>query len=169
MDNPWRVVSKRGVANNRYEKISVGPNCWLRAIVRGREDLKGAVAGTLYYIKAERQFAMIVGGQLLTGNIGHIYPPGSRDLVGVKMCRFKANCQRASCRFYHPGGQRNFTTDAWCYAPAADTHYRARNRRRIGAVQNLATDLSALTPADFDNLRAQTFHDILVMMVAFQN
>lgn len=122
--------------------------------------------GNLYYITYINHFAIIIGGQLLHGNIGHIYCDTSTP-EKIKDCKFRDGCnKRNQCDYYHDpllfaGSRdiRNFVATSWTYCRGAAG--KAKTVRRIGDREHLETDLAAITNEECDRFRDQVMHDIL--------
>lgn len=130
----------------------------------------------LCFVQAWNHFAIRLGDHLLHGNIGSIYPAGTRRPCRVKHCN--GGCS-GSCPYYHdpalPSGAgkkeiRNFVADSFAYRPLIPLDGGARfGRRRFGSAGSLRADLATLAPAEVRRFLDQVAHDLVCAAVLLHN
>ena len=90
-----QVISK----SNNYIKVPISSSYSLEAIpVDSFTEVKPT--GNLYYIERTNHFAIRCNETLIHGNIGIIYT-NEKLPEKIKNCRFKENCVKVDCDYYH--------------------------------------------------------------------
>lgn len=189
--------SGKSMARACPEDVDVGGNQGLcvKAVVlpetcRTEEQVLRAIRGpALCYVPAWDHFAVRLGRHLLHGNIGRIYPPGTRFPVGVKTCA-KRKCTDPSCTYYHnparlcgsnsssdeacrplPLHIRSHIADGFVYhsrseAPRRPVPYGGRH---FGDVSALALDMISLRKEEVERFLDQVAHDLVCAAVILEN
>lgn len=158
------------------EAMVLSESCTSVASVR--DAIRGPM---LCYVPAWGHFALRLGGGLLHGNVGNIFPDGERKPCGVAECR-KKSCRDPECSYYHdpalwagheggiaPGRRaplsvRNYMAGSFGYqkppgaVPGAPARYGVR---RFGSASSLGVDLLRLGPAEVRRFLDQVAHDVV--------
>jgi hypothetical protein len=93
------------------------------------------------------------------------------------MCKADSKCTKPLCKYVHTDpddntivpkskDKRNFIAGSWLYSPPVTiTKTPLRSHRKFGSIENIETDISALTHEDGDQFLAQTMHDLLCSLL----
>lgn len=166
--------------------ISIGAVVLPMSVKSHKNVFRMVDAGDIYYVPSWKQFAFRVGPCVLHANLGNIsqgMPPKTagpikrRTLTRIKNCHRRmcsGHVHDAKCQYYHDpedypssSDTRNYIADAWCYTPS--TSPARYGTRRIGSVEFLRSDLSAISYADARRFLDQTAHDIICSLILWQH
>jgi hypothetical protein len=124
--------------------------------------------GRLYYVKANKQFALKIAHILLYGRIGVVYNNVKKP-TRIKKCVYGKRCNNVrKCNYYHDPltyekstDTRNFIANSWLTIEETSKRSNEPNRRRFGSLDRLDIDIICMNEDDIGLFKAQLFHDIL--------
>ena len=149
--------------------VQVAPGVTLKCILI--PSVKHIPKMPLYYITAEKKFAMNIAGKIIKGNLGEIYTneevrPHDKKIIRVKNCNI-LGCMSASCTYYHPtrpGDIRNYIMKEWIYTSPKCRQYTNPYVRHIGSSSTLASDIPKISIEERERIYDQTMHDLLLAL-----
>jgi hypothetical protein len=183
----WLEIAGRSTDNNRevvqisrmmpppgfvtYSKIRINDYIYIEA--KKVNDFSSVLSsGELYYVESADHFAIKIMEILIHGHIGLIYT-NSDNPVKIKECKYRENCKKDNCEFYHnplvvkgSKDHRNFIASSWLYSPptAISNKYNIKSRR-FGSKEYIDTDLNIISDEEVERFYDQTMHDILCTII----
>ena len=175
--------------DQKYEKVAPGVQIPV-IMVDTIEDLPNY---NMFFIKEFAQFAIKINGQVLRGNVGHIYTH-SKQCKQIKRntikCIYNSGCDYIDtndCSFYHDVlDYGKYTPDVLAQRKTQNIHvrnYRSQNwiytsepqnsknnyMKHIGSEDKLSADISLVSESEIDILKDMLMHDILVSLSIYHN